>query len=161
MRAKNHKEIVISYMKFSVFLVVTVFITVLALFFFYQTADAEYKNIASKTMEYDAIRSVQLEAITKVDSLIDQLSLLGRQKNLNEGLVLDVVGQKKVSLQSFLEKVDDENVRLHLMMASQLSEFLRVKDSIGSVSSQLRMVKEDLLRCIESNKNVSMYNTGY
>ncbi|WP_010664698.1 type VI secretion system TssO [Marinilabilia salmonicolor] len=159
MRAKNHKEIVNSYLKFAVFLVVTVFITVLSMFFFFRTADAEYMNIALKTREYDAIRSVQLDAVTKVDSLIDQLSLLGSNKNLNEGLLLDVVSRKKLSLQKFLENTEDENIRLHLMMVLQLSDFLRVKDSIRSVSTELRMVKEDLIRCIESNKNATVYNT--
>lgn len=158
MKAQNHKEIVASYLKFAVFLVVTVFISVLSMFFFFRTADAEYRNIALKTREYDAIRSVQLEAVTKVDSLIDQLSLMGRNKNLNEGLLLDVVSRKKLTLQRFLENTDDENVRLHLMMVSQLSDFLRVKDSVRSVSTQLRMVKEDLIRCIESNKNATLYN---
>lgn len=157
MKAKNHKAIVSSYIKYSVFLIITVFITVLSLFFFYQTAEAEYKDISTKTREYDAIRSAQLEAVTKVDSLIDQLSLLGRHKNLNEGLLLDLVSKKKLSLQRFLEDVDGENVKLHLMMTAQLSDFLRVKDSIRSVSTELRMVKEDLIRCIESNKNASLY----
>ena len=154
MKALNNKAIRKEYFHFSGYFILTVMVTVSSLYFFMKTSSIEVKKILEKTEEYDRIYTRQLSLIQSVDSIYEYMSLLNSPK-INDLLLQNVISKKKISLQDNLGSMDERDCMVYRKLVNDLNIFLRIKDSIRIVSIQESLVREDLLRCVDENKQIS------
>lgn len=155
MKAKNQATIRRGYLLFSVGLATSVFIAIFTLFCFIRTASHETVKISEKTGEYDQIYLNQLKMAEKVDSLYNYFLLLNSSEQLNQTVLQRVVSTRKMQLLDALDSMEPGDVLLYRKLASRINEFLDIREAIRKVYEEERIVKEDLLRCIQDNKQAA------
>lgn len=153
MRAKNHRAINRAYLKFSGYLIACVAVGVLIYYCTNQTAKVEVNRIVDKTEEYDKIYVRQIDLANRIDSLFYYTMLFNT--NLNDVYLLNAVSRRKQEILSLAEDMNGKDVRLYQKLASEINNFLAVKDSIRLIRVEEDLLKTDLKKCVEDNKQVS------
>jgi hypothetical protein len=153
MRAQNHKEITKGYLKFSGYLVVCIFTGVLIYFCYIRTSNIEVDRIVEKTEEYDKIYVKQIDLANRIDSLYRYTMMFNTNKN--DIHLLRSVSSRKQEILSMMDDMSSRDIRLYQKLMSEVNVFLGVKDSIRTAKSEESMIKTDLLKCTEENKQAS------
>lgn len=155
MKARNNKQIVHGYIKFAIGFITGTMIGVGTVFCFVQTNEYEYNNMEAKNQEYDRVYAGQLALVEKIDSLYSYLSLLGSEEHINQVMMQKVVSTRKMQLIEELGKPDTKDVLLYSKLASQINEFLEVKEAIRKAGIEENLVRNDLMRCVQDNKQAA------
>lgn len=155
MKPLNNKTVKRGYLNFSVFLVTCVAVAVFSFYSFMKTASAEVGMIMAKTAEYDRIYSTELNVTVAVDSIYQYMTLLNSSSKINDLLLQSVVSSRKVQLQNTLNRMDEEDFLLYKKLISGMNVFLSIKDSIRLAEKEENMAREDLIRCVRENREVS------
>jgi len=153
MKAQNYKEITRGYLKFSAYLAACVLIGVLIYFCYNQTSNVEVDRIVEKTEEYDKIYIKQIDLANRIDSLYLYTTMFNA--SLNDAHLSHSVSRRKQEILSMMENMSSRDVRLYQKLMSQVNVFLGVKDSIRLSKIEEDMIKADLLRCTEENRQVA------
>ncbi|RHH07902.1 type VI secretion system transmembrane protein TssQ [Bacteroides fragilis] len=154
MKTENSKEVRIAYLKFTGYLLATIVLTVFIIYFFMKASSVEVESILSKTEEYDKIYSKQLMLTASVDSVFQYVSLLNTSPKINDLLLQSVISNKKMALLDNLNSMNDKDCRIYKKVINDMNIFLRIKDSIRIINIQEDLVRSDLLRCVDENKQV-------
>jgi hypothetical protein len=120
-----------------------------------RTASTEVKMIMAKTMEYDNIYSAELNMAAAVDSIYQYMSLMNSSPKINDLLLQSVVSNRKMQLQNRINGLDERDFLLYKKLAGNINVFLGVKDSIRLAEKEESVVREDLLRCVRENREIS------
>lgn len=153
MKAQNNREIYKAYLRFSLYLAACVSIGVLIYFCYVKTSIIEVERIVDKTEEYDKIYVRQIELASRIDSLYQYVSLFNT--NLNDAHLQHSVSRRKQEILSSMDDMNSRDIRLYRRLMSQINTFLGVKDSIRLFRIEEDMVKNDLFKCVEENKQTS------
>lgn len=153
MKAQNHQEINKAYLKFSGYLAACVAIGVLSFSFYKQAERVEVSRIVAKTGEYDKIHAGQTDLVGRIDSLYYYTALLNT--TLNDAALMNVVNRRKQELQSEINGMNGSDVRLYKLLVAEYNGFLGVKDSIRLLRQEEELVKSDLMKCMEENRNTT------
>ncbi|MFK2358334.1 type VI secretion system transmembrane protein TssQ [Bacteroides fragilis] len=122
---------------------------------FIHTNGSEYKLMESKTQEYDKIYARQIALVDKVDSLYNYLVLMGSNDRLNQVVLQKVISTRKMELIEELQIMDSKDVLLYKKLASQINVFLDTKEAIRKAVIEESLVRKDLMRCIQDNKQAT------
>lgn len=155
MKAKNSEKIVRGYLEFAGGLLISTALSMALLTGFIHTNGSEYKLMESKTKEYDKIYARQISLVDKVDSLYNYLLLMGSNDRLNQVMLQKVVSTRKMELIEELQSMDAKDVRIYNNLASQINEFLDTKEAIRKAVIEEGLVRNDLMRCIQDNKQAA------
>ncbi len=155
MKAENNREVRKGYFRFTGFLIIIVSCTVLSLYGFMKTSSVEVGKILTKTKEYDQIYIRQLKLTESMDSIISYLSLLNTSPKINDLLLQNVISRKKMMLLENMGTMNEKDCKLYTKIASDLNTVLSIKDSIRITTMEENMVRTDLIRCVDENKQVS------
>lgn len=142
-------------MKFAGGLLLSTALSMALLTGFIRTNGSEYKLMESKTAEYDKIYARQIALVDKVDSLYNYLLLMGSNDRLNQVMLQKVVSTRKMELMEELESMDEKDVRIYNNLASQINVFLDTKEAIRKAVIEESLVRNDLMRCIQDNKQAA------
>ncbi|MDR1502893.1 MAG: type VI secretion system transmembrane protein TssO [Prevotella sp.] len=153
MRSQNHIEITKGYLRFSGYLVVCILTGVLIYFCYIRTCKIEVDRIVDKTEEYDKIYVKQIDLAGRIDSLYRYTMMFNT--NLNDAHLLRSVSNRKQEILSMMDDMGSRDIRLYQKLMSQVNIFLGVKDSIRTAKTEEGMIKTDLLKCTEENKQAS------
>ncbi|MFV0332151.1 MAG: type VI secretion system TssO [Dysgonomonas sp.] len=153
MRAQNHKEITKGYWKFSGYLIACVFTGVLIYFCYIRTSNIEVDRIVEKTEEYDKIYVQQIDLANRIDSLYQYMMMFNTNKN--DIHLLRSVSSRKQEILSMMDDMSSRDIRLYQKLMSEVNVFLGVKDSIRMAKTEEGLIKTDLLKCTEENKQAS------
>ena len=152
MKAENNKEVRKGYLRFTGFLILIVSCTVCALYGFMKTSSVEVSKILTKTGEYDR---VYMQLMESMDSVINYISLLNTSPKINDLLLQNVISRKKIILMERMGMMNDKDCKLYNKVITDLNTLLSIKDSIRMLTMQEEMVRSDLIRCVDENKQVS------
>lgn len=155
MKAENNREVRKGYFRFTGFLIIIVSCTVLSLYGFMKTSSVEVGKILTKTKEYDQIYIRQLKLTESMDSIVSYLSLLNTSPKINDLLLQNVISRKKMILLENMGTMNEKDCKLYTKIASDLNTVLSIKDSIRITTMEENMVRTDLIRCVDENKQVS------
>lgn len=153
MHALNHKEITLGYLKFSGFLAICILTASLIYLCYTKTCEVEVDRIVDKTEEYDKIYVRQIDLSNRIDTLYRYTSMFNT--NLNDAHLLHSVSRRKQEILSMMEDMSGRDVRLYKKLMSEVNGFLGVKDSIRMAKTGEDLIKTDLLKCTEENKQLS------
>lgn len=155
MKAKNSEKIISGYLKFAGGLLISTTLSMALLTGFIRTNGSEYKLMESKTDEYDKVYARQIALVDKVDSLYNYLLLMGSNDRLNQVMLQKVVSTRKMELMEELQKMDAKDVLIYNNLASQINVFLDTKEAIRKAVIEESLVRNDLMRCIQDNKQAA------
>lgn len=155
MKAENNREVRNGYFRFTGFLIIIVSCTVFSLYGFMKTSSVEVGKILTKTKEYDQIYIRQLKLTESMDSVISYLSLLNTSPKVNDLLLQNVISRKKMMLLENMGSMNEKDCKLYMKITSDLNTVLSIKDSIRITTTEEDMVRTDLIRCVDENKQVS------
>ena len=144
MKAKNSEKIIRGYLEFAGGLLISTALSMALLTGFIHTNGSEYKLMESKTQEYDKIYARQIALVDKVDSLYNYLVLMGSNDRLNQVVLQKVISTRKMELIEELQ-----------ILASQINVFLDTKEAIRKAVIEESLVRKDLMRCIQDNKQAT------
>ena len=113
------------------------------------------RKMKSKTEEYDKIYAGQIALVDKVDSLYNYLSLMGSNEQLNQIMLQKVVSTRKMELIEELQRMDTKDVLIYNNLASQINVFLETKEAIRKAVIEESLVRNDLMRCVQDNKQAA------
>lgn len=155
MKAKNSEKIIRGYLEFAGGLLISTALSMALLTGFIRTNESEYKLMESKTKEYDKVYARQIALVDKVDSLYNYLLLMGSNDRLNQVMLQKVVSTRKMELIEELQKMDARDVLIYNNLASQINVFLDAKEAIRKTGIEESLVRSDLMRCIQDNKQAA------
>ena len=155
MKAKNSEKIIRGYLEFAGGLLISTALSMALLTGFIHTNGSEYKLMESKTQEYDKIYARQIALVDKVDSLYNYLVLMGSNDRLNQVVLQKVISTCKMELIEELQIMDSKDVLLYKKLASQINVFLDTKEAIRKAVIEESLVRKDLMRCIQDNKQAT------
>jgi hypothetical protein len=150
MKAKNNNDINRGYLRFSCFLVACIFIGISGYSLYMKTVEIELNRIVEKTSEYDKIYVRQNDLVNRIDSLYQYINLFNT--NLNDALLLNLVSERKQEILASMEDMNSRDIRLYQKLTSEMNTFFDMKDSIRLLTSEEILVKRELKKCIENNK---------
>jgi hypothetical protein len=75
--------------------------------------------------------------------------------NKNDIHLLRSVSSRKQEILTMMDDMSSRDIRLYQKLMSEVNVFLGVKDSIRTAKSEEDMIKTDLLKCTEENKQAS------
>jgi hypothetical protein len=153
MRAQNHHSITLAYLKFSGYLIASIFTGVLIYFCYIQTSNIEVEKIVDKTEEYDKIYVKQIDLAGRIDSLYRYTMMFNT--NRNDLHLLRSVSSRKQEILSMMDDMGGRDIRLYQKLMSEVNVFLGVKDSIRTAKTEEGLIRDDLLKCTEENKQAS------
>ena len=136
MKAKNSEKIIRGYLEFAGGLLISTALSMALLTGFIHTNGSEYKLMESKTQEYDKIYARQIALVDKVDSLYNYLVLMGSNDRLNQVVLQKVISTRKMELIEELQIMD-------------------TKEAIRKAVIEESLVRKDLMRCIQDNKQAT------
>ena len=97
----------------------------------------------------------QLQLMESMDSVINYISLLNTSPKINDLLLQNVISRKKIILMERMGMMNDKDCKLYNKVITDLNTLLSIKDSIRMLTMQEEMVRSDLIRCVDENKQVS------
>lgn len=153
MRAKNNREIRKGYLKFAFYLAACVMVAVLVFYSYIRTSTVEVIRIMAKTQEYDKIYIEQTELAGRIDTLYQYVSYFNT--NLNDVLLQSRVSRRKQEINSSMEQMSGRDIRLYQKLMSEVNTFLAAKDSIRSLRQEEELLRKDLKKCMEDNKQAN------
>ncbi|MDR2804996.1 MAG: type VI secretion system transmembrane protein TssQ [Dysgonamonadaceae bacterium] len=153
MQVKNSKDVSRGYWSFSLYLASCVAVGVCAWFSYLRTSEIEVKRIVDKTKEYDAIYLQQTDITFQIDTLYRYAGLFN--SNLNDERLQGAVSWRKQAILAGLDKLDRRDVRLHRKLMGGMNTFLNAKDSIRILRDEETMIKSELRKCMEENRQAS------
>lgn len=153
MRPQNHKKILHGYWKFSLFLASCVAVGVITYSSYRQSCKVEVNRIIEKTEEYDRIYIQQTELSGRIDTLYQYVQLFNTNKN--DVALQSAVSKRKQEIFTMMEDMSGRDVKLHQKLMSQINTFLSAKDSIRLLTIQEDLLRVDLQKCMDENKQLS------
>lgn len=152
MKPKNNEIIRKAYYQFSGYLMVCVALGVLIFYTFIKTSSVEVNKILAKTEEYDLVYVQEIDLANRVDSVLYYLSLLNSGPRINDLLLQSTISNQKMSLLNYMNSMDGKNCLVYKKVIGEMNVFLSSKDSIRMLSSEEEMARNELLRCVEDNR---------
>lgn len=79
----------------------------------------------------------------------------GSNDRLNQVVLQKVISTRKMELIEELQIMDSKDVLLYKKLASQINVFLDTKEAIRKAVIEESLVRKDLMRCIQDNKQAT------
>ncbi|HCO67835.1 MAG TPA: type VI secretion system transmembrane protein TssQ [Dysgonomonas sp.] len=155
MKSKNNEDVRRGMLRFSLFLVATIFLGISVFFGFMKTASVEVSKILAKSKEYDKIQIQQVRLTESVDSIYHYMRLLNVDHQINNLLMHNYLSNMKLRVTRETSVMENKDVRFYSKLASQMGVFLETKDSIRIAKRDEELIRMDLARCISENRQIT------
>ena len=76
-------------------------------------------------------------------------------KTTNPEFFMNSIAAKKLEIGNRIQTLPNKDVLIHQYILSKMDNFLRTRDSIAMMKRTEDIVRADLIRCNEENKNVT------
>lgn len=156
MNAKNNNEVYKAIVRFSIYLFVSIVITVGSFSLFMKTSLVEVNRIISKTSNYDMIQMKQVHLTESVDSLYYYSTLLNADDiYINRSVMYNVLSTKSLQFRNELDNLTAEDCLLYKHLSGKTGDFILLKDSIHLANLEVERLREEYIRCMNRNKELT------
>ncbi|KGN75108.1 hypothetical protein HQ47_04210 [Porphyromonas macacae] len=155
MKALNRKDIIRTYCKFAEYMMYLVVTTLFCVHFFLKTSRVEINQIKQVSKESGHIYNEQITISEKLTDIFNTYRSLETSPNANPDFFMNSIASKKMEISNIINELPQKDVQLHKLILSQMDEFLRTRDSISGLRRIEEVIKNDVIRCNEENKNIT------
>ena len=155
MKALNYKEVVRSYFRFSGYMIYLVATTLLCIGFFLKTLSIEISAIKARTGDSERIFNEQMVISDDFSAIFQTYRSLETAMTTNPEFFMNSIAAKKLEIGNRIQTLPSKDVLIHQYILSKMDNFLRTRDSIAMMKRTEDIVRADLIRCNEENKNVT------
>ena len=155
MKALNRKEVFISYLNFTKYMILLVILSLACVFVFFKTATTEIIKIQSLGRENQRIFDAQITLSDNFDDFLQTYQSLDLVQESNTPFLMNNISTKKLNIETSLQKVPQKDVEIHKHIVSQMDKFLKTRDSINILKQSESIYKNDVIRCTEENKQIT------
>ena len=133
MKALNRKEVFISYLNFTKYMILLVILSLACVFVFFKTATTEITKIQSLGRENQRIFDAQIALSDNFDDFLQTYQSLDLVQESNTPFLMNNISTKKLNIETSLQKVPQKDVEIHKHIVSQMDKFLKTRDSIRTI----------------------------
>lgn len=155
MKALNEKEAVVLHAKFAAYMVVLIVLTLLFIFTFWKTSEAEISEIKMKTGDCENIYRMQNELCDDIDELLNRYRSFDVVEDVNSEFLMRSIVDRKMEISKKISQIPAKDVKVHSFLISKMDDLLRVRDSISAMKKEEARAKNDLFICNGEYKNLS------
>ncbi|MDO4230153.1 MAG: type VI secretion system TssO [Capnocytophaga sp.] len=155
MKALNRKEVFISYLNFTKYMILLVIMALVCVFVFFKTASSEITKIQSLGKENQRIFDEQITLSDNFDELLQTYQSLDLVQEGNTPFLMNSVSTKKLNIGNSLQKVPQKDVTVHAHIVQQMDKVMKTRDSINVLRQTESVYKNDVIRCTEENKQIT------
>lgn len=148
MKALNTKDVLLSHLRFTVYMVILVVLSLFAIFCFMKTSEAEVAEIKAKTGDCEKIFSDQVSICDDYAELLTLYRTFDvKNEDVNTEFLMQTIANRKIKLTEKMKQLPEKDVQFHTFVLSKMDDFLRVRDSISALKKDELRYKTDLMRC--------------
>ncbi|MCR5247896.1 MAG: hypothetical protein K6E14_08965 [Paludibacteraceae bacterium] len=147
MKALNEKETVVLHAMFAAYMAVLIVLTLLFVFFFLRTSEAEISEIKKKTGDCENIYRIQLELCDDIDELLNRYRSFDVVEDVNSEFLMRSIVDRKMKISKKVSQLPAKDVKVHSFLISKMDDLLRVRDSISAMKKEEARAKNDLFLC--------------
>ena len=147
MKALNEKETVVSHAQFAGYMVILIILTLLFVFFFLRTTEAEISEIKKKTGDCENIYRMQIELCDDIDELLTRYRSFDVVEDVNSEFLMRSIVDRKMEISKKISHLPSKDVKVHSFLISKMDDLLRVRDSISAMKKEEARAKNDLFMC--------------
>jgi hypothetical protein len=156
MNARNNREVLKAIVCFSAYLLASVGLAVGIYAVFMKTSIVEVQQILAKSERYDAIQMKQGILTETVDSVYYYAMLINTDtKYINQSGMYNMLSMKSINFSNELEAIGNDDCLVYKKLFSEFGHFLQLKDSIRMANLQLDVLRDEYVRCINKNKDMT------
>lgn len=155
MKALNRKEIFLSYLNFSKYMLFLLMAALTCLYTFFRTASVEIHKIQSLGKQSQLIFDQQLLLNEELERFLQTYQSLDLIEENKVPFLMSDIATKKAKIITSLEKISKKEIPVYSLIGTKIDGFLRTRDSINMLKKTEATYKEDVLRCSEESKNIT------
>jgi hypothetical protein len=156
MKAKNNREVIAAIVHFSVYLLSSIALAVGIYSSFMKTSVVEVQKILEKSGYYDAFQMKQVVLTESVDSIYYYAMLVNSDDMfVNQSAMYNMLSTKIIRFSEDLESVGGDDCLIYRKLSVKLGDFLQLKDSIRTGQLQVDVLRDEYVRCINKNKDMT------
>ena len=155
MKLLNSKAVVCSHLKFAMCMVVLVAVLELCIFVFLKASAAEVVAIKEKTGNSEKIFSEQISISDEFTDIFALYRSFDLMDNVNPDFLMHSIVEKKMEVTERVVALPEKDAVIYKHLLSQMDGFLHVRDSISVLKKSEAIVKADVVRTAEENRNVT------
>jgi hypothetical protein len=156
MTAKNNKEVTAAIVHFSVYLLISTVLAVGMYSSFMKTSVVEIRKILKKSGYYDALQMKQVVLTESVDSIYYYAMLINSDDLfVNQSSMYNMLSARILRFSEGLETVGSDDCPVYRKLSVKLGDFLQLKDSIRMAQLQVDVLRDEYVRCINKNKDMT------
>jgi hypothetical protein len=151
MKPINNKYVFKAYLRFSLCLFFTVSFAVFIFWLFLKTSETEIEQIQHKANAYEKEFTQTVDLVYGFDSIYYYYKLINKPQ-IDNSLLNNVISTQKVIFKRRLAQMNSKDNVLFNKLVNDLNIFLEVKDSIRSLSEKEEMIRNELIQCLNDNR---------
>lgn len=155
MKALNRREVFISYLNFTKYMVLLVIMALACVFVFFKTASTEITKIQSLGRVNQDIFDQQIQLSDNFDELLQTYQSLDLVEDGNIPFLMNSISNRKLTIGTSLEKLPKNDVKIHSHLIEKMDKVLKTRDSINALRQTESIYKNDVIRCTEENKQIT------
>jgi hypothetical protein len=116
----------------------------------------EERMIMEKSGQYDVLQMKQAVMTETVDSIYYYSMLLNSDDvHINHSLMYNMLSMRGIGFREDLAGMNGDDCMVYSRLFSEFGNFLQLKDSIRMAYSDLNMLRDEYVRCINKNRDMT------
>lgn len=136
-------------------MILLVITTLACAFVFFKTASAEITKIQFLGKENQRIFDEQVTLSDNFDDLLQTYQSLDLAQEGNTSFLMNAISNKKLNIDVSLKKIPQKDVTIHAHIIQQMNKVMKTRDSINALKQTEGIYKNDVIRCVEENKQIT------
>lgn len=148
MKALNNKEVLLSHLKFAMYLVVLVILTQFAVFSYFKASEAEISEIKNKTGDCEKIFAEQISICDGFSEILDIYHRFDTKEGyVNSEELKRAIAERKIRMTSMVNQLPDKDAAVHKYLISKFDGLMNQRDSITSLRKEETAKRNALVEC--------------
>lgn len=155
MKALNRKEVFISYITFTKYMIFLVISALICVFVFFKTSSVEIAKIQTIGNQNQQIFDEQMLLSNQFEDFFKTYQTIDLVQENNVPFLMNNIAAKKMNIKSSLQKIPKKDALSYNYIIEKSESFLRTRDSINALKIKENTYKNDVIRCSEENRTIT------
>jgi hypothetical protein len=155
MKSLNRKEVLISYITFTEYMIFLVMASLVCVFTFFKTSSVEISKIQTVGNENQQIFDEQMLLSNQFEDFFKTYQSIDLIQENNVPFLMNNIATKKMDIKSSLQRIPKKDALTYNYIIEKSESFLRTRDSINALKIKENTYKNDVIRCSEESRVIT------